>query len=244
MDNAAIADNFSLLSKIMDIHGENSFKTKTYSIAAFNIDKMPEQLKDTPRDKLFSIKGIGDSVGKKVVEMLDTGQLKVLEEYIQKTPPGVVEMLNIKGIGPKKIHTIWKEMGIESVGELLYACNENRLTLFKGFGGKTQANVQEAIEFYLQNQGIFLYAHIDEVFAQVDGYLKKIFSPDTVRVTGAFRRQELTIEELEFVILENNQLIKPKFQTAQPPELLEETATSLLYKLKNGLKLRLYTGGK
>src|SRR5258706_1737023 len=242
MDNSAIADNFSLLSKLMDIHGENSFKTKTYSIAAFNIDKMPEQLKDTPRDKLFSIKGIGDSVGKKVVEMLDTGELKILSEYLQKTPPGVVEMLNIKGIGPKKINTIWKEMEIESIGELLYACNENRLTLFKGFGGKTQINVQEAIEFYLQNQGSFLYAQLDEVFPQVNSYLKQIFSSETVRVTGAFRRQELTIDELEFVIMESNQLIKPKFQTAQPPELLEETATSLLYKLKNGLKLRLYTG--
>jgi DNA polymerase (family 10) len=204
---------------------------------------MPEPLKDTPREKLFSIKGIGDSIGKKVIEMLDTGKLNVLEEYLQKTPHGVTEMLNIKGIGPKKIHTIWKEMEIESIGELLYACNENRLTLFKGFGEKTQVNVQQAIEFYLQNHGTFLYAQIDEVFPQVDAYLKKLFSPDTVRVTGAFRRQELTIEELEFVILENNQLIKPKFQTAQPPELLEETATSLLYKLKNGLKLRLYTGG-
>ena len=243
MDNYAIAENFSLLSKLMDINGENSFKTKTYSIAAFNIDKLPMQLKDTPRDKLFSIKGIGDSIGRKVIEMLDTGKLEVLGEYIHKTPPGVIEMLNIKGVGPKKINTIWKEMEIESIGELLYACNENRLTLFKGFGEKTQINVQEAIEFYLQNQGHFLYAQLDEVFPQVEGYLKKIFSPDTVRVTGAYRRQEPTIDELEFVILENNQVIKPKFQTAQPPELLEETATSLLYKLKTGLKLRLYTGG-
>lgn len=243
MDNYAIAENFSLLAKLMDIHGENSFKTKTYSVAAFNIEKLPGQLKDTPRDKLFSIKGIGDSVGRKVIEMLDTGKLEVLNEYIQKTPPGVIEMLNIKGIGPKKINIIWKEMQIESIGELLYACNENRLTLFKGFGEKTQKNVIEAIEFYMQNQGHFLYAQLDEIFPQVDGYLKKIFSPDTVRVTGAYRRQELTIEELEFVIMENNQVIKPRFQTAQPPELLEETATGLLYKLKNGLKLRLYTGG-
>jgi DNA polymerase (family 10) len=244
MDNSAIADNFSLLAKLMDIHGENSFKTKTYSIAAFNIEKIPAPLKDTPRDKLFSIKGIGDSVGKKIIEMLDTGELKILSEYLQKTPHGVVEMLNIKGIGPKKIHTIWKEMEVESIGELLYACNENRLTLFKGFGEKTQINVQEAIEFYLQQEGRFLYAQIDELFLQIDNYLKKIFSPDIVRVTGAFRRQELTIDELEFVVLENNEAIKPKFQTAQPPELLEETETSLQYKLKNGLKLRFYTGKK
>lgn len=243
MDNAAIADNFSLLAKLMDIHGENSFKSKTYGVAAFNIEKLPVSLKDTPREKLFSIKGIGESVGRKVIEMLDTGRLSALDEYISNTPPGVIEMLNIKGIGPKKINTIWKEMGIESIGELLYACNENRLTLFKGFGEKTQKNVQESIEFYFQNQEHFLYAQLEEVFPQVDNYLKKIFSPDKVHVTGRYRRQELTIDELEFVILEPNEIIKPKFQTAQPPELLEENSSGLLFKLRNGLKLRLYTSG-
>lgn len=242
MDNVAIADNFSLLAKLMDIHGENSFKTKTYAVAAFNIEKLSVSLKETPKEKLFSIKGIGDSVGKKIIEMLETGKLHALEDYISKTPPGVIEMLNIKGIGPKKIHTIWKEMEIESLGELLYACNENRLTLFKGFGEKTQKNVQEAIEFYFLNQGHFLYAQLDAIYLQIEGYLQKIFSPDKVRVTGAYRRQALTIEELEFVIAETNETIKPKFQTAQPPELLEETNDNLLYKLKNGLKLRLYTG--
>jgi len=242
MDNAAIADNFSLLAKLMDIHGENSFKTKTYAVAAFNIEKLPVSLKETPKEKLFGIKGIGDSVGKKVIEMLETGKLLALEDIISKTPPGVIEMLNIKGIGPKKIHTIWKEMEIESLGELLYACNENRLTLFKGFGEKTQKNVQEAIEFYFSNQGHFLYAQLEEVLPQVQNYLKKLFSADKVKLTGAYRRQALTIEELEFVIAETNEIIKPKFQTAQPPELLEEINDSLLYKLKNGLKLRLYTG--
>lgn len=242
MDNAAIADNFSLLAKLMDIHGENSFKTKTYSVAAFNIEKLPVQLKDTPGEKIFSIKGIGESVGKKIVEMLDTGKLAVLDEWLQKTPVGVVEMLNIKGIGPKKIHTIWKEMGIESIGELLYACNENRLTLYKGFGEKTQKNVQEAIEFYNQHQGHFLYAEAEAVFPQIKSYLEKLFSPQVVYVTGAYRRQYPIIEEMEFVVLENNDAIKPKFMTAQPPELLEEKESTLLYQLKNGLKLRLYTG--
>lgn len=242
MDNSAIADNFDLLAKLMDIHGENSFKTKTFAVAAFNIEKLPMQLKDTPREKLFIIKGIGESVGRKVMEMLDTGQLGLLSEYISKTPPGVIEMLNIKGIGPKKINTIWKQMEVESLGELLYACNENRLTLFKGFGEKTQKNVREAIEFYFLNQGHFLYAQLEEVFPQVENYLKKLFSPEKVRVTGTYRRQALTIEELEFVIAETNEIIKPKFQTAEPPELLEENKDNLLYKLKNGLKLRLYTG--
>ena len=242
MDNFTIAENFSLLAKLLDIHGENSFKSRTYSAAAFNIEKLPVQLKDTAREKLFFIKGIGESVGKKVIEMLETGHLSALNQLISNTPPGVIEMLHIKGLGPKKINTVWKEMEIESIGELLYACEENRLTLYKGFGEKTQQNIREAIEFYLQHQGSFLYADMEILFPQINNYLEKLFTKEKVQVTGAYRRQELTIDELEFIILEENKEIKPRFISAQPPELLEESANSLLYKLKNGLKLRLYTG--
>lgn len=242
MDNATIADNFSLLSKLMDIHGANTFLSRTYSIAAFNIEKLPAQLKHTAPEKLSSIRGIGDRVGNEIRELIDSGSLNILSEYIRNTPPGVIEMMMIKGIGPKKINLIWKQMEIESLGELLYACNENRLTRFKGFGEKTQKSIQEAIEFYFLNQGHFLYAALDEIYPQVEGYLKRLFGDENVSITGSYRRQALTIEELEFVVLEKNENIKPKFLTAQPPELLEENEKSLLYKLKNGLRLRLYTG--
>lgn len=242
MDNYQIAENFSLLSKIMDIHGENNFKAKSYASAAFNIEKLPYQLADIPREKIFQIKGIGESSGKKIVEILDTGSLPALQELIQRTPPGVIEMLNIKGIGPKKISTIWKEMEIESIGELLYACKENRLKLYKGFGEKTQLNVIETIEFYLSNQGSYLYAQVEAVEPQITAYLQKLFTPEKVFITGSFKRQLETIDELEYVIDSTMEEVKPKFQTANPPQLLEEKPGTLLYKLLNGLKLRLYTG--
>jgi len=70
-DNYFIADQFSLLSKIMEIHGENSFKSRSYSIAAFAIEQLPFQLSDTSREKIFSIKGIGETIGKKIIEILD-----------------------------------------------------------------------------------------------------------------------------------------------------------------------------
>lgn len=242
MDNALIADNFSLLSKLMDIHGENAFKTRSYSIAAYHIENLDTPLRDTARELIPGIKGLSGSIGQKVIEMLDTGKLSVLDELIADTPPGVIEMLHIKGIGPKKIHTIWKEMEIETVGELLYACDENRLTRFKGFGEKTQQNIREGIEYYLQNQGHFLFAEMEAFYPQIDGYLRKLFGDDKVAVTGAYRRQDLTLEQLEYIILAPADEVKPKFVSAQPPELLEDTAHTLLYKLKNGLKLRLYTG--
>ena len=242
MDNYKIADFFSLLGKLMDIHGENSFKAKSYSIAAFNIEKLPMQLSDTPKEKIFGIKGIGESTGKKIIELLDTGKLTVLDEMIAKTPAGVMEMLNIKGIGPKKISTIWKEMEIESIGELLYACYENRLRLYKGFGEKTQQNVIETIEFYLNSQGSYLYSQVEQVVPQVTSYLEKLFLPENVFITGGFKRQLEIINELEYVVVAENDEVKPRFISANPPELLEEKPGMLLYKLLNGLKLRLYTG--
>jgi DNA polymerase (family X) len=242
MDNYQIAENFSLLGKLMDIHGENSFKAKTYSIAAYHIENLPDQLANTATEKISSLKGIGDSTAKKIIEILETGRLGALDEMIVKTPPGVIELLNIKGIGPKKINTIWKEMEIESVGELLYACQENRLKLYKGFGEKTQQNVTESIEFYLHNQGSFLYPQVEAVEPQVTAYLQKLFLPENVSLTGAFKRQLEIIDELEYVVNSSNELVKPKFISASPPELLEETSSTLLYKLMNGLRLRLYTG--
>jgi len=213
MNNYSIADNFSLLAKLMDIHQENSFKAKSYSIAAYTVEKLTVELSTIDQNKIFSLKGIGESVGHKIVEQLQTGSLKILEDYIAKTPQGVLEMLHIKGIGPKKIATIWHEMGIENLGELLYACNENRLTLFKGFGEKTQQGVKEAIEFYMGTQGSYLYQQIENYAFTIDEKLNLIF-PDSIHaLTGTFRRQLEIIEKLEWVTTADISEIKSFFIT-------------------------------
>jgi len=173
-------------------------------------------------------------------QLQETGTIDLLEELLKNTPPGVIEMLQIKGIGPKKIHTIWKEMGIESMGELLYACQENRLLHYKGFGEKTQEAVAQSIQFILQHQGHFLFAEIEAIFPLIDNYLAQLFGKENIAVTGSFRRQLPTIEELAYVVLAEKENSKTKFETAQPPLLLEEEEGSLLYQLKNGLRLRLY----
>jgi DNA polymerase (family X) len=199
IDNDYIAEQFSLLAKVMDIHGENSFKIKSYSIAAFTLEKLPQPIQEIPPEKITSIKGIGDAIGKKIHEIIHTGKLDLLRQYIDRTPPGVIEMLHIKGLGPKKIATVWKEMEIESIGELLYACEENRLLLFKGFGEKTQDNVQEAIEFYQTSQGSHLYAEVETVAMTLDKKLEEQFGVEKGSFTGAFRRHLEVIESLQWV---------------------------------------------
>ncbi|HEY4062997.1 MAG TPA: PHP domain-containing protein [Puia sp.] len=199
IDNDYIADRFSLLAKLMDIHGENSFKTKSYSVAAFTLEKLPHPIADLPPEKFTSIKGIGDAIGKKIQQILHTGELPLLQEYIAKTPPGIIEMLRIKGLGPKKIATIWKEMEVESIGELLYACQENRLLLYKGFGAKTQQSVLETIEFFLKSQGSHLYAEIEPLAHSVESLLQENFKNEKLTITGDFRRQLEIIDQLQWV---------------------------------------------
>ncbi|HVS97727.1 MAG TPA: PHP domain-containing protein [Puia sp.] len=208
ISNDYIASQFDLLAKLMDIHGENSFKTKSYSVAAFTLEKLPAPLDGLPLEKITAIKGIGDAIGKKIQEIQQTGELRVLKEYIQKTPPGVIEMLEIKGLGPKKIATIWKEMEVESVGELLYACQENRLLLYKGFGEKTQQNVRDNIEFRLRNAGSHLYAEIEAYALALDAQLRSAFPNEKLALTGDFRRQLEIISRLQWVTTANPDAVR------------------------------------
>lgn len=240
MDNYQIADSFSLLSKLMDIHGENSFKSKSYAAAAFAIEKLPVQLMDLPPEKIAGLKGIGASSAQKITELLQTGHLKSLDEIIFITPPGVVEMLNIKGIGPKKINTIWKEMDIETVGELLYACKENRLKLYKGFGEKTQQNVIDTIEFYFKNKGSHLYAQVILAAEQMMLFFTKIFAGKRIAITGSFKQQTEIINDLEFVIETTEADIERTMLAVEGFSFKGKNNTYIKYDSGVGIEVKLY----
>lgn len=196
-----ISDQLNLLSKLMDIHGENSFKSKAYSSAAFALDKLTIDLKQASISDLAKVKGIGQSVAEKIKGIVETGTFPLLLSYIEKTPPGILEMLQIKGIGPKKIATIWKELEIEDIASLLYACYENRLVLYKGFGEKTQSNIQASIEFYLNSQGKFLYADLESTVQTLQDFFTTQLKDSSYRISpaGSWYRQDTVIEELSFI---------------------------------------------
>lgn len=237
MDNYSISDNFSLLSKLMDIHGENSFKAKSFASAAFTIEKLPSPLKDIPRDEIFRIKGIGESTGKSILEMLDTQQCSLLNHYMEITPAGILEIMKIKGLGPKKIATIWKELEIESMGELLYACNENRLMLLKGFGAKTQESVRQNIEFYLSNRHRFLFAEVATTGQELEKQLQQLMAPAAVSLTGAFRRHSIIIDEIELLIAAPVDVVQQQLSTLPGFSLINANAGNLVWQLDEKLKV-------
>jgi DNA polymerase (family 10) len=225
MENKTIARTLRLLSQLMELHEVNPFKIKSIANAYFKIDKLPFALKDKPLDEIDKIDGIGKSLAGKIIELLQTGELKELNDIIGETPEGVVEMLGIKGIGPKKILIIWRTLGIESIGELYYACNENRLIEAKGFGLKTQEEIKNAIEFKLAANGRFLYAQVEDlantIYAQISEWLIKVDNHSSLGFAGQFRRACEIIDELEFVIgAEQVEEVQTSLETFEPLSLI------------------------
>ena len=244
MSNKEISNQFTLLSKLMDIHGENSFRSKSYSVLGYKITQLNIELATLPEKDIFNLNGIDETMGKKIVEILATGSIQSLEDLIENTPAGVLEMMKIKGIGPKKIHLIWKEMEIESVGELLYACHENRLLLYKGFGKKTQNNVIESIEYYLSHKGSYLYAQLELLASELLAYFKKIFATENIFITGDFARQEETADVLEFVIEASQKNI---LKTMSPMDefLLSETGDDwITFKYAEKINVKIHPAEK
>jgi len=199
MNNYDIADHFALLGKLMDIHGENSFRAKSFSVAAFNIEKLPEEAATMDDATLYSMKGIGESTGKRIRELINTGRMQALEDILARTPSGILDMLKIKGLGPKKISIIWHELGIESLGELEYACNENRLVALKGFGAKTQEAVLQNIAYFRQNIGFYLWAEASAFAGILTEKLTTAFPQHRFALSGDVRRQSETLEEVAIV---------------------------------------------
>lgn len=239
MDNNAIANNFNLLSKLVDIHDGNSFKSKTYSVAAFTIEKLPVQLATLSKEKIFSIKNIGESIGGKILELQQTGSLALLNEYLANTPEGVMEMLKIKGIGPKKIGLLWKEYGIESIPQLLVACKENKLSSIKGFGAKTQQSILEVIEFLLSHEGQYLFAQVESYSANLWKSLQMAFPKNKFSITGDILRQMEIVNAIDLVTTANYKLIGEYFRD-NSIETVTETALKSTFKTKDNLPVIIY----
>jgi DNA polymerase (family X) len=239
IDNYSIADQLSLLSKLMEIHGENSFKATSYSVAAFTLEKLQEEVADIPANQLFKIKGIGESVGKKIIEILETGELQQLQQLISKTPQGVLEMLNIKGIGPKKIHILWKELHIDSIEELRKACEENRLAATKGFGEKTEQKILAAIQFKEGNAGMYLYRQVESFAESFREKLQHKFPNYQIHATGEYRRQLEVISKLEWVTTIPAESLK-NFILAEETVLISETPELLVISIGNTMEVQFH----
>jgi DNA polymerase (family 10) len=199
MTNKEISKALKLSAALGELHEENDFKLKSLTNASFQIDRYGEALEGKSMEQLVKIPGIGKGIAEKILELIETGTSNDLQHYLQITPAGVVGLLSVKGIGPKKVKTLWHEMGIESPGELLYACNENRLITAKGFGVKTQDSIRQALEFNLSNSGKLHFAEA-EIAAQEIIRLIEVEEPNwRLAFTGELRRKMEVVDQIELI---------------------------------------------
>lgn len=200
MTNKELAATFQKLADLMELHGENPFKIRSYENAYRTLRSWEQPLAEMSDPEMASIKGVGKAIAEKIRELLNTGQMQALEQYKSQTPEGVQDMLSVKGFGPKKIMAIWKELGIESVGELLYAINENRLVELKGFGAKTQEDLRQKLAYFQSSRHQCLFAAGEQDAIVLMGLLARQFPQAPLSATGALRRCSNILDALEFLI--------------------------------------------
>ncbi len=197
MNNLIIAEQFFRLAKLMELHQENVFKVKAIVNAGSILEKLNADIDLNNYTDLAQIRGIGKNILEKVKEILISGKIKELEHYEKITPTEVIELLNIKGLGPSKVYKLWKEVGIVSIHDLQDACEKNRLVDIKGFGKKTQQTILESIRFYIANKNKLQLG----VALSLAENIQKILQEHHIKseITGELRRHCEIINQIEFI---------------------------------------------
>ena len=210
MTNKEYANQFQLLAKLMELNGENSYRIKSYSNAYRILRGISEPVQEMTLAEVKSVKGIGDAIGQKIMELQEKGTMNMLEENRTSTPLGIVQLLGIKGLGIKKIKQLWEELEIQSPGELLYACNENRLITLKGFGAKTQATLQKKLEYFFQSIDKFHFAKLETEAEDLVLDIQEVLGTELVQLTGKIRRLMPILEAITILVGQHE--IQPIFE--------------------------------
>ncbi len=208
----------------MELHDENPFKIRSYTSAYASLRKVSSPLIEMSEDELSEIKGVGKAIVGKIIELRDTGNMSTLQRYIDMTPAGILEMLLIRGFGPKKVKTMWNQLNITTPGELLLACQENRLVELKGFGMKTQKALEQQLEFYFASRGQVHYAYVIDDANSLLTLLQDRFPQELTELTGEIRRMMPIVNAIEILTTAQEEEME-----AYIMELAEETLDSLSY---------------
>jgi len=188
------------IAVLLELSGENPFKSRAYQNAARNLEKLDTDLINLVKEnKLSEVQGIGEAINKKITELVETGKLKYYESLKASIPSGHLEMLKIPGLGPKKIHALYAQLGIKTVGELEYACNENRLLELKGFGRKTQDNILAGIEIIRRYKERRLYVEVAADALALMSSLQDSKDISRISIAGSLRRCAETVKDIDIV---------------------------------------------
>lgn len=198
MDNSEIVDILELTGRLMELHDADAFRVRAYQTAAFNLDKTTENLASLSAADLVKQPGVGKMMAAKIREIVDTGRLQDLDELLTRTPEGVLEMFRIKGLGVKKIKTIWHELSIDNPRDLKIACENGQIAQIKGFGEKMQEKILQSLEFIQSQSGKVRMDRAEALANVLQEELLKHFA--RVEISGQVRRQAQEVDTIQLLI--------------------------------------------
>jgi DNA polymerase (family 10) len=192
VDNALVARAFDELADLLELAGENPFKLRAYRTFAATARGLEEPLALIARRRgLGEIQGVGKAIAGKVAELIEKGTFAALEKARAAVPPTLPQLLRVQGLGPKSVRVLWKEGGITTLGELAYACEENRLAQLPGFGKKKQAKTLQSVTRLLEAKGSILLALARDAASLLTVVLRDAGATDAALVSQARRGVEL-----------------------------------------------------
>jgi DNA polymerase (family 10) len=199
MSNKDISAIIELTGKLMTLHGEDETRAKIYGGMSFNLDRLEEDLFSMSEAELLKVRGVGKSMASNILQIVASGTTSELQTLIDKTPGGVLEMFSVKGIGVKKIKTLWSELGIDNLNDLQIACENGKIAGTKGFGLKTQDKILESLLFLRQQAGKLRMNQASDLSIQILDVLLGLFNK--VEEVGDIPRKLETVEKLSFLVV-------------------------------------------
>src|SRR6266511_1360271 len=217
MDKDRVAEILSEIGKLLELKGENPFKTRAYENAARALESLTEPLdKLVAENRLGAIKGIGEGIQKKITELVTSDQLAYYDELKASVPTGLVEMLQIPGLGPKKVKALNDKLGLETIEQLEAACHAGKIAGLDGFGEKTQSKILEGIQF----KRTYASRHLlSDALMVAEPILESLRGqPDVIRCStgGSVRRQKEIIGDIDFLVSSKKPVNVIEFFTSQP----------------------------
>jgi DNA polymerase (family 10) len=202
MENDELVDSLELLVKLWDVHGVNEFKAKNLSFAVRGLDKFPGLINQLTTDQLLLIPGVGKVIVQLIYELAQSGTCQELEEIVEKTPLGILDLLKIKGLGAKKVRAIWQELNVSNFEDLNTACQNGQIEKLKGFGSAIQSSIQSQIIYIQENRKKL---RLDKAIFLSDCILAMLqVTFDKIAISGELRRNCEVITSLVFVIETDN----------------------------------------
>jgi len=200
MKNQLVADTLYMIADLLDLKGDAFFKTRAYRIAAQTIEALDEDIERlVNQGTLESIPGIGEALAKKITELVKTGKLDYLERLKKEVPTGLIDLLGIPGLGPKKVAALYKKFGITSIQALREAASTGGLRTLEGFGEITERNILRGIQLLEKTSGRVLLNVAYEDGTRYLNYMKRCKKITKIEIAGSLRRMKETIGDLDIL---------------------------------------------